>query len=944
MNTAQSATRGRKLIWAIRSTIVLGLLGLVGPVAIVGTTLLGFEQQEAEIAVARDRATAARTRIDDARFNAIEDFEGILAGRPSTGKDWVGELAAVSDDLSGVQDVIDCSGPLAQVGGAIDELGQLRDSSADWRRRANANQDAIDATGEQARALINRLRSQVADEFDKLRLVQRAGMHYSRRTQDTERVREAWSSLEEAQKMAGHTNALAHELSESILLLDRMIAERDPETMIQYKDVDWYKRFVYMREAAEQLTAGIDGKFSVPVGGEIERLRDLVFGDGSRIDESMRVSRLGQGGLFQFKKGWLELEEEGKTITSSIDAGLDTLRDATAGIHESLALAGQRTSTQLSTSLARLFRIVLAIGLVGGLAFLMLAAGVDRTANTQVDDLEHSFAELNREVSERKAAEEEIRRMNTALEHARDEAVAASGAKSTFLANMSHELRTPMNAIIGYSEMLLEDAEDDGNEGAADDLGKIRSAGKHLLSLINDILDLSKIEAGKMTVELMDFAVRDLVGDVAATVQPLVEKNKNKLAIEIADDVGTIHSDETKVRQTLFNLLSNACKFTENGTVSLTVKADHENDRDWLLFRVSDTGIGMTAEQAARIFEEFTQADTSTTRQYGGTGLGLTITKKFCEMLGGAIGVESAPGAGSTFMVRLPRAATAETLDEAQQSLKAVAEPLVAATAELTAASGADTVLVIDDDPAVRDLLYRTLSREGLNVVTATGGAEGLDLARQVRPGVITLDVMMPEMDGWAVLAELKRDPDLANIPVIIATMTDDKQTGFSLGAAEHLTKPIDRERLIGLLAKYRAGGIEAHALVIEDDESVRAVVVRSLEGAGWRVREAANGQEGLDRIGEETPDVILLDLMMPVMDGFEFLDELRARKDSLGIPVVVLTAKELTPEDKTRLGGSVHRVLSKGAYERDALLEEIEKLVSRLVARDKKQESPASA
>jgi PAS domain S-box-containing protein len=497
------------------------------------------------------------------------------------------------------------------------------------------------------------------------------------------------------------------------------------------------------------------------------------------------------------------------------------------------------------------------------------------------------------------------------LLQARRDAEAANETKSRFLASTSHELRTPLNAILGYSEMLVEQAAEDGHAEYLADLGKIHSAGQHLLSVINDILDLSKIEAGKMELYLETFDLQPLVDEVATTVRPLVEKRGNRLDVAAADGLGTMHGDKTRLRQVLLNLLSNASKFTEAGTITLSV----ERDGAEMVFRVVDTGIGMSPDQMSRLFEAFSQADAAIASKYGGTGLGLTISRLFCRMMGGDVTVQSAPGAGSTFTVRLPAATRAE--DE-QASWPAVG----------TARAG--TVLVVDDDPSVRNLLGRFLSREGFQVETAADGATGLQRARELVPDVITLDVLMPEMDGWAVLTELKRDPRLGGIPVIMLTVVDDKPTGFALGVSEYLTKPIDRNRLAAMLSKYAAAAAR-QVLLVEDDAGTRRVLRRALEQEGWNVVEAANGRAGLDRLAEHRPGLVLLDLVMPEMDGFEFLDELRRSGSAggSGVPVVVLTGKDLTEEDRRRLNGGVARVVQKRDRGPEALLADVRELIA---------------
>jgi signal transduction histidine kinase/DNA-binding response OmpR family regulator len=502
---------------------------------------------------------------------------------------------------------------------------------------------------------------------------------------------------------------------------------------------------------------------------------------------------------------------------------------------------------------------------------------------------------------------------------------AASQMKSQFLANMSHELRTPLNAIIGVTEMLHEDAVDLKREDELEPLERVLRAAKHLLALINDILDLSKVEAGKMDIHIESFAITPLVEDVVQTIGTMAAKNENKVVVDCAADLGTMSADQTRIRQALLNLASNANKFTERGTVTIRAKRATEAGREWVTLAVTDTGIGLTPEQMGKLFQDFVQADASTTRKYGGTGLGLAISRRFCQMMGGDITVASEPGKGSTFTIRLPA--------EVGVAQPATAARDAAAPRPGAAPSEAPTILVVDDDQTVREVMERYLTREGFSVVTASGGREGLRLARELHPAAVTLDVMMPDLDGWTVLAAIKGDPGLADIPVLLMTIVDEKNRGYALGATDYMVKPVDRERLSGVLRNI-CSAVGRQVLLVDDDDAMRRGMRKALEQDGWQVSEAENGRVALARLGQARPDIIMLDLMMPEMDGFEFLVEMRSRAEWREIPVLVVTAKDLTAEERSRLNGHVENVLQKGAAELDALLREIGRILPGSIAR----------
>jgi PAS domain S-box-containing protein len=508
----------------------------------------------------------------------------------------------------------------------------------------------------------------------------------------------------------------------------------------------------------------------------------------------------------------------------------------------------------------------------------------------------------------------ELKERQVELERERTRAESASEAKSRFLASMSHELRTPLNAIIGYSEMLIEEAHELQDDSFVSDLEKIASAGHHLLALINDILDLSKIEANKMEVFVETFVLSDLLNDVSATIAPLMKKNRNEFVHDLQGDLGEMHSDQTKLRQNLFNLLSNAAKFTEGGRIVLSVLREERADGDWLIFRVSDNGIGMSREQQERLFNAFTQADASTTRNYGGTGLGLSITRSFCQMIGGAISVSSEFGKGSTFIMEVP----AICRQQANKEL-AVGPPSVIRSDR--------AVLVIDDEPAARKIVAKALTDAGLNPIEAASGTDGIAAARKHRPAAIILDIIMPHQDGWSVLRTLKGDADLCAIPVILATILADRELGLSLGAVEYLTKPIDTDKLIRTIEA--CGGGNRDVLIIDDDQASRAFLRRILLKRDWKVHETSDGNRGLEMMQRLRPRLVLLDLIMPEMDGFQTLNEMHARPELQSIPVVVVTSKDLTANELKWLRDRAIAVVAKGANSRSKLVEALERQIA---------------
>lgn len=540
-------------------------------------------------------------------------------------------------------------------------------------------------------------------------------------------------------------------------------------------------------------------------------------------------------------------------------------------------------------------------------------------------DQQDRFVVILRDITIQKAAEDALRK-------ARDQAIEASEAKSRFLANVSHELRTPLNAIIGYSELVTEDLDGEEDQGILDDVEKIGRAGRHLLNLINEILDLSKIEAGEMQVYNEEVVLAEVIDEVFDTIKPIVDRNGNTLRVDIDEAPAELFCDQMKLRQILLNLLSNASKFTRRGMIRIFGYEESDEQGEWVVLEVIDRGIGIPEEKLIELFDAFKQADNSTTRDFGGTGLGLTICKHFVELMGGTIAVDSQVGKGSTFRIRLPRRYKEEIVGSRQEeshgplNLKKKASgsngPLKRPRRTIT--PGAPRVLVIDDDPTVHNLMVRFLEKEGFQVETTTGGHKAIEEVRKCKPDVITLDVLMPEVDGWSLLTALKKDEELREIPVVMLTIINERNLGFSLGATDYLTKPVDPSRLVKVLSKTVAD-ICFPVLIVEDDPSTREVLERMVSQSGFEAVVAEDGKVALDLLEQGLrPGAILLDLMMPRLDGFELLKEIRQRSELIDTAVIVVSAAELSKEERDFLKGRVTQILQKGSYAREQLLGEL--------------------
>jgi len=725
-----------------------------------------------------------------------------------------------------------------------------------------------------------------------------------------------------------------------------------------------------LRAGAARIGSGdLSQRISIKTGDELESLADQFNDMAGRLQESyadlekrveLRTRELATlGEVSQTVNSTLELETVLSTIVakavqlSDTDAGAIYVYDehgadfalrATYGMSEGFTAAvsdhqiehkttwiGQATEVRLPVQVpdlkneppSRLQEIVLREGYRALLVVPLLRP--DRVVGVLVVRRRQpgEFAKRTIDLLQTFAAQSVIAIQNARLfsevEEKGRQLEIASQHKSQFLANMSHELRTPLNAIIGLTEMMTEHAARFGTEKALEPLRRVLRAGRHLLMLINDILDLSKIEAGKLELNIESVPIAPMIEEVSGTARPLAEQNGNKLVVECPAGIGSLHGDPVRLRQTLLNLLSNACKFTKQGEVRLSIARVKDGGTSWLEFSVADSGIGMTAQQMEKLFQEFSQADATTSRQFGGTGLGLAITRRLCRMMGGDVTVTSELGKGSTFTIRLPAEGARAGAPAAPPA--APARPAVA-----TAHKGANgkTIMVVDDDATARELISRYLLEAGFEVACASSGVEALKMARELKPVAMTLDVVMPELDGWTVLSALKGDPDLASIPVVMVTITDEKQRAFALGAAGYLMKPIDRTQLFNLLAPWRAAAGPTRVLVVEDDPDQLQSIGMALAQPNWQVVEATNGRIGLDKIRESIPDVIILDLMMPEMDGFEFMANLQTNRDWQHIPIFVVTALDLNERDRSRLNGGIEKILRKGNFSTSDLVSQI--------------------
>lgn len=518
------------------------------------------------------------------------------------------------------------------------------------------------------------------------------------------------------------------------------------------------------------------------------------------------------------------------------------------------------------------------------------------TEDASVELMSLAFARMSDEVNSLISAR------TKEMETSRDEARDANAEKTRFFANMSHELRTPLNAILGYGEMLEEDCEDLGYDDLLPDLKKITSAGSHLLSLINNILDISKIEAGRMELYLTNFDIESMIDTIKDVTGPLSIKNENNFVVNITDNIGKMNQDETKIRQCLTNFLSNSFKFTSKGNVELKVDTFILNEIEMIRFAVIDDGEGMSEEGLSKVFKEYEQAERSTSAKHGGTGLGLPITKKLAEMMGGDVEVKSELGKGSQFTLYVPRySPEQEDLDIELINFDKLTEQ-------------EKIIVLIDDDVDMHELIRRTVTKIGLTLVGATDGEKGMQIVREVKPKLLLLDVLMPGRDGWSILKECKTDPDLKDMSIIMVSQMEQDKLSKSLGADDYMTKPINRELFLERVKNLmiNSSSNNGKVLIVDDDKDTREILSRILDDNGWISITAKDGKDGLEKL-KENPSLIVLDLEMPRMDGFEFLDEymntysINERK-----PILVYSGKDLSEVQIDQLNKNVAALIKK--------------------------------
>ncbi|MCF8105317.1 MAG: response regulator [Desulfohalobiaceae bacterium] len=617
-------------------------------------------------------------------------------------------------------------------------------------------------------------------------------------------------------------------------------------------------------------------------------------------------------------------KDQGRDLIAAIDRRLSALKqNRDSFYHQTLEQwFDRRVEREVPGVL--LFGLAAAVGL-GGL-FFIFALVLRRQVRAKTRELSERNQALEAEILKRRQAETRLQDYAETLEQkvegrtrelseANQRLEEAGRLKSQFLANMSHELRSPLNSIIGFSGILLEGLAGELNQEQRKQLGMVYDSAQHLLGLINDVLDLSKIEAGKIEIQPAEFELRELLKSVQDMVAPLVQKKGLNFGLDVSDIPSTLYNDKNRIKQILINLLSNAVKFTESGRVCLkTDLLKGEAGGEMIRFSVSDTGLGIRTEHLEEVFDEFQQIDGPLKEKPGGTGLGLAICKKMVEMMGGCIGVDSEYGQGSCFWFTIPVQAPA-TFEKSPAISSEDLDP------------DKKLILTIDDDKEAQEILKAYLQAEGYEVVQACNGLEAVQLARKFKPFAVTLDIVMPGRDGWDILEELKNDPQTEDIPVICISMLDNRELGLSLGAVDYLVKPIDKDRLTRELERLKKIRSIFDILIVDDDPLAVELLSRSLEELnGYRIRKAYGGQEGLDRVSEQAPDLIILDLAMPEVDGFEVIGRLKKEEPGKHIPIIIVSGKKMTQEEIEWLNSRIEYIIQKEQFNKENLLRDIKK------------------
>jgi signal transduction histidine kinase/CheY-like chemotaxis protein len=529
-----------------------------------------------------------------------------------------------------------------------------------------------------------------------------------------------------------------------------------------------------------------------------------------------------------------------------------------------------------------------------------------------IADLQQKRLRIRALESEEKQQIEELRRLTDELAAANRRIQESDRLKSQFLANMSHELRTPLNSIIGFSEILVERLEPNVDAKHYGFLKHIHASGQHLLGIINDILDLSKIEAGKMEIYPEFFAIAPVIESVCQMIRGMT-KSHPRFVVDVPNDLPLIETDLAKFKQVLFNLVSNSIKFSpSDSTITISARFLGAREEEGSInVSVADEGIGIDPRHHEMIFEEFRQIDATVRREFGGTGLGLALVKRFVELQGGRVSLESLPGRGSTFSFRLPVRSRAAVVSRGQ---------------ELEPAD--DRILVVEDDANAYDLIASALRSAGYSSARARYGEEAIKLAGDLRPIAITLDLVLPGLDGWEVLKRLKADVMTREIPIIIISVVENRDLGVALGADDYFVKPVDRERLLDRVRSLATRGqSRQRLLLIDDDAAVHSLLDAELSPAGFSIESAFSGEQGLVAARENAPDVIILDLMMPGMSGFEVADTLKEDPLTANIPILVLTSKEISADERRDLQSKVTSFVQKGKSARAQLLREIRRI-----------------